>query len=350
MVIIATYLSFFPVTIAMLRGLRSPDPRALELMRSYAATRRAILFKVRFPASVPYLFTAMKITATASVVGAIVGEGPGGIQDGLGPGDPLLQPELLDRPREAVGRHPVHGRARHRLLRNRPRGRGPGPSRTARAWPAYDRQRTSRSSASSGVNKAFGAGDGATVALADISLDIGQGEFVSLIGPSGCGKSTLLRLIGDLTEPTAGTVEVNGKPARQARLDRDYGMVFQSPVLFDWRTVEENVRLPLELFGQDRGTQAARTAEMLELVDLTDFAAIPTVRAVGWHAAARRHRPGARLLSVLLLMDEPFGALDEMTRERMNSEVLSIWRQTGITVVFVTHSIPEAVFLSTGSW
>jgi NitT/TauT family transport system ATP-binding protein len=197
------------------------------------------------------------------------------------------------------------------------------------------------------VNKAFGTGDGATVALADISLDIRRGEFVSLIGPSGCGKSTLLRLIGDLTEPTAGTIQVNGKPAPQARLDRDYGMVFQAPVLFDWRTVEENVRLPLELFGQDRATQASRTAEMLELVDLTDFARYRPYELSG---GMQQRVAIARALAfspLLLLMDEPFGALDEMTRERMNSEVLNIWQRTGITVVFVTHSIPEAVFLST---
>jgi NitT/TauT family transport system ATP-binding protein len=127
-----------------------------------------------------------------------------------------------------------------------------------------------------GVSKAFGVSGSSsttpTVALSNISLDIQRGEFVSLIGPSGCGKSTLLRLIGDLTEPTAGTVQVNGKPAGQARLDRDYGMVFQSPTLFDWRTVEENVRLPLELFGYDNAAKAERTGEMLELVRLTDFA------------------------------------------------------------------------------
>jgi NitT/TauT family transport system ATP-binding protein len=197
------------------------------------------------------------------------------------------------------------------------------------------------------VNKTFGAAGAATVALADISLDIRRGEFVSLIGPSGCGKSTLLRLIGDLTEPTAGTIQVNGKAATQARLDRDYGMVFQAPVLFDWRTVEENVRLPLELFGQDKSTQASRTAEMLELVDLTDFARYRPYELSG---GMQQRVAIARALAfspLLLLMDEPFGALDEMTRERMNSEVLSIWQRTGITVVFVTHSIPEAVFLST---
>jgi NitT/TauT family transport system ATP-binding protein len=197
------------------------------------------------------------------------------------------------------------------------------------------------------VDKSFGTGGAATVALADIGLDIHRGEFVSLIGPSGCGKSTLLRLIGDLTEPTAGTIQVNGKPAPQARLDRDYGMVFQAPVLFDWRTVEENVRLPLELFGQDRAAQASRTAEMLELVDLTDFARYRPYELSG---GMQQRVAIARALAfspLLLLMDEPFGALDEMTRERMNSEVLNIWQRTGITVVFVTHSIPEAVFLST---
>ena len=201
-----------------------------------------------------------------------------------------------------------------------------------------------------GIGKSFGdTGSSSaklTVALADISLDIRQGEFVSLIGPSGCGKSTLLRLIGDLTEPTTGTVEVNGKPAAQARLDRDYGMVFQSPTLFEWRTVEDNVRLPLELFGYDKAAQAERSREMLELVALTDFARHHPYQLSG---GMQQRVAIARALAfspTLLLMDEPFGALDEMTRERMNSEVLSIWERTGITVVFVTHSIPEAVFLS----
>jgi NitT/TauT family transport system ATP-binding protein len=198
-----------------------------------------------------------------------------------------------------------------------------------------------------GLDKEFMLPDGQSMtALRGIDLDIRRGEFVSLIGPSGCGKSTLLRLIGDLLRPTAGTVTVNGKPAEQARIDRDYGMVFQAPVLFDWRTVEDNVKLPLELTGASREERNARAREMLDLVDLGDFAHHHPYQLSG---GMQQRVAIARALAfspAILLMDEPFGALDEMTRERMNSEVLRIWEQTGITVVFVTHSIPEAVFLS----
>jgi len=198
-----------------------------------------------------------------------------------------------------------------------------------------------------GVEKTFTLPDGAPMtALTGIDLEIARGEFVSLIGPSGCGKSTLLRVIGDLTPPSSGTVTINGKPAHRARLDRDYGMVFQSPVLFEWRSVEDNVRLPLELAGGGRAQREARVREMLALVELADFARHHPYQLSG---GMQQRVAIARALSfspAILLMDEPFGALDEMTRERMNSEVLRIWAQTGITVVFVTHSIPEAVFLS----
>ena len=198
-----------------------------------------------------------------------------------------------------------------------------------------------------GVTKRFGTGPDSTTALDGIELEIGRGEFVSLIGPSGCGKSTLLRLIGDLTRPTSGRVSVNGKPAQEARLGREYGIVFQAPVLFEWRSVEDNVRLPLELLRVDRGERVRRARTMLELVDLGDFSRHYPHQLSG---GMQQRVAIARALAVepaILLMDEPFGALDEMTRERMNSEVLRIWQQTGTTVVFVTHSIPEAVFLST---
>jgi NitT/TauT family transport system ATP-binding protein len=198
-----------------------------------------------------------------------------------------------------------------------------------------------------GVEKVFMAdGRVVTTALSGIDLTIGQGEFVSLIGPSGCGKSTLLRVIADLIAPTAGSVTVNGRTAARARTARDYGMVFQAPVLFDWRTVEENVRLPLEIMGWDRGRQQARAREMLDLVELGDFLGLHPYQLSG---GMQQRVAIARALAFepsILLMDEPFGALDEMTRERMNQEVLRIWERTGITVVFVTHSIPEAVFLS----
>ena len=196
------------------------------------------------------------------------------------------------------------------------------------------------------VDKRFEVAGAATVALEGIDLRIADREFVSLIGPSGCGKSTLLRLIGDLTAPSAGQVTINGKPARRARLDRDYGMVFQAPVLFDWRTIDENVQLPLEVMGLSRRERQQRSTEMLSLVELSDFA-----RHHPWQLSGGMQQRAAiaRALAFepkLLLMDEPFGALDEMTRERMNDELLRIWERTGTTVVFVTHSIPEAVFLS----
>ncbi len=183
-------------------------------------------------------------------------------------------------------------------------------------------------------------------ALDRISLDIRPGEFVSLIGPSGCGKSTLLRLIGDLLRPTSGTVTVNDKPARQARLDHDYGMAFQHAGLFEWRTVVRNVELPLELRGWPKARRAERAREMLELVKLSDFA---THRPWELSGGMQQRVAIARALAAgagLLLMDEPFGALDEMTREHMQAELTRICAETQATVVFVTHSIPEAVYLS----
>jgi NitT/TauT family transport system ATP-binding protein len=197
-----------------------------------------------------------------------------------------------------------------------------------------------------GVDKVFTSETATTTALKGIDLEIRRGEFISLIGPSGCGKSTLLRVIGDLVAPTAGQVEVNGKPAARARLDRDYGMVFQAPVLFDWRSVEDNVKLPLELMGYDSARRSARAKEMLDLVELSEFVKHHPYQLSG---GMQQRVAIARALAFepsILLMDEPFGALDEMTRERMNQEVLRIWERTGITIVFVTHSIPEAVFLS----
>ena len=198
------------------------------------------------------------------------------------------------------------------------------------------------------VQQVFALRDGSRLtALQDINLSINGGEFVSLIGPSGCGKSTLLRIVGDLIRPTAGKVEINGKSAHNARLARDYGMVFQAPVLFDWRTVEANVRLPLELLGMDKSQRDKRVKEMLELVELGQFVkSYPQQLSGGMQQRVAIARALA-LEPALLLMDEPFGALDEMTRERLNTEVLRIWQQTGTTVIFVTHSIPEAVFLST---
>ena len=196
-----------------------------------------------------------------------------------------------------------------------------------------------------GLTKQFGRGG--TTALQGIDLGIEEREFISLIGPSGCGKSTLLRIVGDLIQPTSGSVVVNGKPARQARIDRDYGIVFQDPVLYDWRTVAKNIALPLELARWDRRRRAERVKAMLELVELEGFDSHYPWQLSG---GMQQRVSIARALSfdpALLLMDEPFGALDEMTRERLNMELLRIWEASGSTIVFVTHSIAEAVFLST---
>jgi NitT/TauT family transport system ATP-binding protein len=198
-----------------------------------------------------------------------------------------------------------------------------------------------------GASKIFNEGTANQVdALLDVNLTIAPGEFVSLIGPSGCGKSTLLRLIANLLEPTQGEISVNGKTSAQARLDQDYGMAFQQAGLFDWRTVSKNIELPLELKGWDKKKRAVRAAEMLELVKLQDFGSMFPWQLSG---GMQQRVAIARALAAhppLLLMDEPFGALDEMTREYMQGELLRICEETSTTVVFVTHSIPEAVYLS----
>jgi len=193
-----------------------------------------------------------------------------------------------------------------------------------------------------GVDKRFGD----VHALSGIELALDDGEFVSLIGPSGCGKSTLLRVVADLEQPSSGSVVVGGKSARQARLDQDYGIAFQQSGLLEWRTVAENVELPLHVHRVAKAERRARAAELLELVGLAEFAALRPSQLSG---GMQQRVAIARSLATrpkLLLMDEPFGALDEMTRERMQAELLRIADETGAAVLFVTHSIPEAVVLS----
>jgi NitT/TauT family transport system ATP-binding protein len=198
-----------------------------------------------------------------------------------------------------------------------------------------------------GVCLTFQSRDGAVEALADIDLQIDDGDFVSFIGPSGCGKTTLLRIIADLQKPTSGTVQVNGVSAEQARLRRHYGYIFQAPALYPWRTIERNVALPLEIMGFDAKERRERVARYLKLVNLSGFE-----RKFPWQLSGGMQQRAsiARALSfdpALLLMDEPFGALDEIVRDHLNEQLLRLWEETGKTVVFVTHSIPEAVFLST---
>ncbi|NMO56577.1 ABC transporter ATP-binding protein [Actinoplanes sp. TBRC 11911] len=197
------------------------------------------------------------------------------------------------------------------------------------------------------VTKVFNQGrPDEVVALSDVDLVVPSGSLISLIGPSGCGKSTLLRLIGDLITPTSGTVSVAGKDADTARRQQEYGIAFQQAGLFEWRTVVRNVELPLELRGMSRADRRSRALEMLSLVGLSDFAGHYPAQLSG---GMQQRVAIARALAVqppLLLMDEPFGALDEMTRERLQSELLGICAKTGTSTVFVTHSISEAVFLS----
>jgi NitT/TauT family transport system ATP-binding protein len=198
-----------------------------------------------------------------------------------------------------------------------------------------------------GLSLTFETADGPVFALSDVDLDVHAGEFVSFIGPSGCGKTTFLRVVADLEQPSAGTVVVNGLTPEAARLARQYGYVFQAPALYPWRTIEKNVMLPLEIIGLPAAERAERARQQLALVDLTGFE-----RKFPWQLSGGMQQRAsiARALSfdpALMLMDEPFGALDEIVRDHLNERLLRLWDKTGKTVLFVTHSIQEAVFLST---
>ena len=196
------------------------------------------------------------------------------------------------------------------------------------------------------VSKRFGNTSDAVLAVEGTSFVVRQNEFVSIVGPSGCGKSTMLRLIADLLPPSSGSISVAGQSTREARLARSVGVVFQNPVLYAWRSVRRNVELPLEVMGVSKKDRRRRAEEMLELVALHDFAGKSPWQLSG---GMQQRVSIARALSFnpdILLMDEPFGALDEITRERMNAELQRIWETTHTTILFITHSIPEAVFLS----
>ena len=201
--------------------------------------------------------------------------------------------------------------------------------------------------AASKLGLTFQTNDGPVQALSNVDLTIGKGEFVSFIGPSGCGKTTLLRVIADLEKPTSGTISVNGMTAEQAREKRAYGYVFQAAALFPWRTIERNVALPLEIMGLSRSEQAERIKRTLDLVNLRGFE-----KKYPWQLSGGMQQRAsiARALAFdadLLLMDEPFGALDEIVRDHLNEQLLQLWARTNKTICFVTHSIPEAVYLST---
>jgi NitT/TauT family transport system ATP-binding protein len=196
------------------------------------------------------------------------------------------------------------------------------------------------------VTMTYKTGTSEVLALKDVTVDIKKGEFISLLGPSGCGKTTLLRIMADLIEPTSGTIKISGSTAKDARLAQKYGIVFQSPVLYDWRKVKKNITLPLEMMKVSKEEQTKRVDNLLELVGLSKFK-----DKYPWQLSGgmQQRVAIARALAIepeILLMDEPFSALDEFSRERLNEELLSIWSKVNNTVVFVTHSIPEAIFLS----
>lgn len=206
---------------------------------------------------------------------------------------------------------------------------------------------TSSVIAAESVDLTFQTADGPIHALQDINLTVEKGEFVSFIGPSGCGKTTFLRCVAALEEPTGGTLSVNGMTPNEARRARAYGYVFQAAGLYPWRTIAGNIKLPLEIMGYDKADQAARVEKVLKLVDLDGFG-----KKFPWQLSGGMQQRAsiARALAFdadLLLMDEPFGALDEIVRDRLNEELLNLWAATEKTMLFVTHSIPEAVYLST---
>ncbi|MGN7293810.1 ABC transporter ATP-binding protein [Rhizobium sp. SAFR-030] len=198
-----------------------------------------------------------------------------------------------------------------------------------------------------GLGLTFETGDGPVHALSEVNLDIRKGDFVSFIGPSGCGKTTFLRVIADLEKHTAGSIEINGMTPEQARLARAYGYVFQAPALYPWRTIDKNIALPLEIMGYSAAEQKQRVERTLELVNLGGFG-----KKFPWQLSGGMQQRAsiARALAFdadLLLMDEPFGALDEIVRDHLNEQLLKLWATTNKTICFVTHSIPEAVYLST---
>ena len=287
--VIAAYLTFFPVVIATLRGLHAADHRAVELMRSYAANRWTVLWKLRFPTSLPYLFSALQVSATASIVGAIIGESPSSIAGGLGGAILNFAQYYSFQPQNLWADEHRRRGARHRVLPRRRRAPRSSSS-AARRSTSHDGGRD---------QGRLEAVQGRHGRAQDIDLEIEPGEFISLIGPSGCGKSTLLRIIGDLIEPSARrAIDVNGKPARQARRDHDYGIVFQDAVLYDWRTVAKNIALPLELAGWDQRA-AADSGSTRCSTSSSSRASASTIRGSSPAACSSGSRSRARSRSIL---------------------------------------------------
>ena len=336
---IAFSICVFPILLTTVRGLREVEPDLLDLVKSLRGSPWQTFTKIQLPGALPYIFSGMKVAAILAVAGAIVGEFLGSDK----------RPRLPDAASAGHARHrgDVHGGAadhddRHAAL-------------TAPCWFSNARRRSrcaGRLSVTepfihlSGVAKSYGRGAKTHLAISDATFDVLPGELACLVGPSGCGKSTLLKILAGLHPHDAGTVTI-GSPANPFDPARDVGMVFQQPLLLKWRSILDNVLLPAEILGLPMAASRARARDLLALVGL---AGAEDKRPYELSGGMQQRAAIARALvhdPKLVLMDEPFGALDALTREKMNLELLRIWKESGKTILFVTHGISEAVFLGT---
>ena len=339
-IMMAFAICFFPIVLTTARGLREVEPDLLDLVRTLKGSRWQVFTKIQLPGALPYIFSGMKVAAILAVAGAIVGEFLGSDR---GLGYLMLQVQVtLDTAAMfmAVILITLIGGILYLMVLG-----------LERLFVVQDAETRIAAMAESfihlaGVKKVYRTRRAEFLAVSEVTFDVAAGELVALVGPSGCGKTTLLKILAGLHPHDAGEVRI-GSAAQPFDPSRDIGMVFQQPLLLKWRRVLDNVLLPAEILGLPVAASRERARDLLALVGLQDAEdKYPYQLSGGMQqrasiARALVHDPK------LILMDEPFGALDALTREKMNLELLRIWRQAGKTIVFVTHGISEAVFLGT---